>query len=263
MHNFAKPVTPVRRIRAMRGHTQAQLIVASNGYAYVTKFINNPFGPRVLVAEWIAAQLMHAAGLPVPEAVLIGYTTACQDVPGGLHFGSRYPGHPESDAVFDFLPASLFNRVDNWQSLTVGIAAFDIWLANATARQAIFTRSGRSFQALFIDNTHLFGGPAWNLETNGFTGTLVPFTRSVLSPQADLLSWVKRIQRCTPAVNSIFDSIPTEWLPGADTAALQRILQELPYRASHLPDIVHGRSTNAGEKPRYAHAGEQLIISKQ
>ena len=100
-------VQAVQHIRRMRGGAQGQLMLGSDGHAYVVKFQNNPQHMRVLANEYLASKLALAAGLTVPEvdivevgAWLIEHTQELEMDLGrtrerclpGLHFGSRFVG---------------------------------------------------------------------------------------------------------------------------------------------------------------------------
>jgi hypothetical protein len=223
----------------MRGHTHAQLLTADDGHAYVTKYVNNPLGVRVLVAEWIGAQLLNCVGLPAPKTALVCAGKLCPDVPEGLHIGSRYPGDPSSTAVYDFLPDCLFERVRDWRRLVAGVVAFDIWVANTEVRQTIFARATGALQPYFIDNTHLFGGSDWSFATTSATGTLVsPSARSSALQESDFSPWIARFQRCNDALRHICDSVPGEWLTTQDQPDIDRVFVILQDRVSKLQEIV-------------------------
>src|ERR1700678_3176369 len=91
----------------MRGGAQGQLMLGSDGHAYVVKFQNNPQHERVLANEFLASRLALAAGLTAPEAVLVEVTGwLVENTPeleidlgrtrkrcsAGLQFGSRFVG---------------------------------------------------------------------------------------------------------------------------------------------------------------------------
>src|ERR1051326_3748672 len=149
------PVDARRLIRKMRGGAQSHLIEAVDGHFYVVKFQNNPQHRRILVNEWIAATFLNYLGLPTPEVAMIRTTQEFQtqnpdvymqlaDHPllpvHGWHFGSLYPGDPARTAVYDFLPDALLGKVVNLDEFR-GVLAFDKWISNADARQAIFFRA--------------------------------------------------------------------------------------------------------------------------
>lgn len=135
----------------MRGGTQAHLIEADDGEFYVVKFSNNPQGRRVLVNDAIGSALSRYLEVSTPEPVLVTITPEFLQqnpevllqlsrgrvpVEPGTHFGSRYPGHPDRQAVFDLLPDLLLPSVENVGEF-LGALVFDKWVANTDHRQAV------------------------------------------------------------------------------------------------------------------------------
>ena len=247
-----KRLTAFRSIRTMRGHTHAHLVEDEGGHAYVTKFQSNPFGPRVLIAEWIGGHLLRRLGLPAPAMALIEApahelklpAVDSGTVPAGTHFGSEYPGDPYSVTVYDFLPQRFQDLIENHYTFA-GAFVFDLWVANADYRQAIFFRNGsasRPFTALFVDNSHLFGGPDWNFTERSAVGkhvSRIPYAR--IRDWGDLSPWLERIEQAVQdghMVEEITDSIPDGWLTQADRRDLVRISEQLAHRGRTLRDSV-------------------------
>ena len=143
-----------RLIRKMRGGAQAHLMEASDGHSYVVKFHNNPQHRRILVNEWIASTFLHYLGISAPEVAMIQVTRSFLDERPETyiqlghagtgdrrwHFGSRFPGDPARTVVYDFLPDTLLDKVENLSDFRA-VLAFDKWMGNADSRQAIFFRA--------------------------------------------------------------------------------------------------------------------------
>lgn len=66
-----KCISAVQHLRRLRGGSQSQLLRASDGASYVTKFQNNPQDIRVLANEILATRLGLAIGLPMPRVEVI------------------------------------------------------------------------------------------------------------------------------------------------------------------------------------------------
>jgi hypothetical protein len=64
-------ISAVQHMRPLRGGSQSQLLRASDGQYYVTKFQNNPQHVRVLANEMLATRLGQLLGLPVPRVTAI------------------------------------------------------------------------------------------------------------------------------------------------------------------------------------------------
>ncbi len=168
------PVTARRLIRKMRGGAQAHLMEASDGYSYVVKFHNNPQHRRILVNEWIASTFLHYLGISAPEAAMIQVTESYlagdsdtyiqlgrehRAATPGWHFGSRFPGDPARTVVYDFLPDTLLDKVENLPDFR-GALAFDKWMGNADSRQAIFYRA-RVIEPLASEPSVWVSWPRW------------------------------------------------------------------------------------------------------
>jgi len=85
----------------------------------------------------------------------------------GWHFGSRFPGDPARTAVYDFLPDALLASVENLSEFLV-VLAFDKWIGNADARQAIFFRA-RLREDRSGPTRAPAGAPAWVLSGKWWT----------------------------------------------------------------------------------------------
>ena len=129
------PVDAVRLIRKMRGGAQAHLVEASDGSFYVVKFLNNPQHRRILVNEWIASAFLNYLGISAPESAIVRVSeeflrenpdvylqlgSRRQAVEPGWHFGSRFPGDPHRNVVYDFLPDSLLANIENLPTISAG-----------------------------------------------------------------------------------------------------------------------------------------------
>jgi len=146
------PIDARRLIRKMRGGAQAHLIEAADSHYYVVKFRNNPQHRRILVNEWISAAFLRYLGTSTPDVAMIRVSpeflkanpeayiqlgSRRQELEPGWHFGSRFPGDPARNVIYDFLPDSLIETVENRADF-LGALAFDQWVGNADSRQAVF-----------------------------------------------------------------------------------------------------------------------------
>ncbi len=64
-------ISAIQHLRSLRGGSQAQLIRASDGNCYVTKFQNNPQHIKVLANEMLATRLGLLLGSPMPRVEVI------------------------------------------------------------------------------------------------------------------------------------------------------------------------------------------------
>ncbi len=260
------PVDARRLIRKMRGGAQAHLIEAADGHCYVVKFSNNPHR-RILVNEWIAAVFLRYLGISTPEPAIIRVTglfleqnpevglqlgSSRQPVEPGWHYGSRFPGDPARLVVYDFLPDTLLQQVENRADF-LGTLAFDQWMGNADSRQAIFFRARvrewlptfeahpqrLGFVAQMIDQGFVFDGPHWRLHDSPSHGLYFrPLVYEGVRGLADFQPWLDRIAHFPEAVvDQAIKQIPTAWLQG-DEGALAQLLESAMRRRKRVTGLL-------------------------
>ena len=261
------PVNAVRLIRKMRGGAQAHLIEADDGHFYVVKFRNNPQHRRILINEWVGSTFLRFLGVACPETTFVridedflsshaeaGIQLGSNRIPptAGWHFGSRYPGDPARVAVYDFVPDTLLERVENSQEFR-GVLVFDKWTGNADARQCVFVRARikdyvpaaavhaqrLGFVALMVDHGYIFNGPHWDYVDSPASGLYfrMQVYRDVRRLD-DFQPWLDRA-RCFPesVVDQALREVPREWLNG-DAEPLTAILERLMRRRARIPDLL-------------------------
>jgi hypothetical protein len=266
-------LTDARRlIRKMRGGAQAHLLEAADGHAYVVKFANNPQHRRILVNEWISSVFLNYLGIASPEAAMVriagDFITANPDVhlqtsnqrvlpEAGWHFGSRFPGDPARTVVYDFLPDTILETIENLPHF-LGALAFDKWIGNADARQAVFFRArlkewipGSEAHALkmgyvaqMIDNGFAFAGPHWQFDDSAIQGLYFrPAVYREVRGLANFEPWLTRIVNFPEEViDQAVKAIPRAWLNG-DEEALEVLLSRLVKRRARVPDLIEGLRT--------------------
>jgi hypothetical protein len=263
------PVNARRFIRKMRGGAQAHLLEADDGNCYVVKFQNNPQHRRILVNELIAAEILTHLQVASPDYRLVRVSTEFLasspdvhiqtgsrrvDIEPGWHFGSRHPGHPDTMAIYDFVPDALLGQIANAEQFLAALV-FDRWVGNADGRQTIFFRAqlkdwmGRpgipprklGFVALMIDHGFAFNGPHWELTESALTGLYARrmVYQTVRSIQ-DFEPWLTRVLRFPPEVlDKALRQIPPEWVQG-DEPALERLLEGLLRRRARIAELMDG-----------------------
>lgn len=261
------PVIARRFVRKMRGGAQAHLIEADDGHFYVVKFRNNPQHRRILVNELAASVLLGYLRVSQPETAVIRLDEEFlrqnpevhiqlgnrrEQPPAGRHFGSRYPGHPERTAVYDFIPDALLAKVVNLADFRA-VLVFDKWTGNADARQAIFFRarvrqwapaSGlhhlqKGFIAQAVDHGYIFDGPNWDFADSPLQGL---YFRRLVYEQVrgieDFEPWLSQVTHFPEEVlDEAFKRVPPEWLEG-DEEAFERLLERLLARRKRVADLI-------------------------
>ena len=261
------PVNARRFIRKMRGGAQAHLLEADDGGYYIVKFQNNPQHRRILVNEFIAAEILAYLQISCPGHQIIRlspeFIAANPEVhlqtgsrrtaiAPGWHFGSRRPGNPETTDIYDSIPDAQLHQVANPEQF-LAVLAFDRWVANADGRQSIFFRAQLkdwlarpdipplklNLVALMIDHGFVFNGPHWNLPDSDVTG-LYPqrIVYDSVQSLADFEPWIGRILNFPPEVlEKAMRQIPREWLEDEGTQ-LERLFESLLRRRKRIPELL-------------------------
>ena len=261
------PIEARRFLRKMRGGAQAHLIEAADGNCYVVKFLNNPQHRRILVNEWLAAEFLRFLGLSRPDPAVIRISrefltenpevsiqlgSGHRSVEPGWHFGSRFPGDPARTIVYDFLPDSLLEEVEN-RAEFVGMLAFDQWMSNADSRQAIFFRARlrewlprseihpprQGFVAYMVDNGFVFDGPNWRIRDFPLQGLYFrPAVYRDVRGLEQFQPWLDRIVHFPEnAIDSALKQLPPAWIE-KDESELMKLLEELMRRRKRTPDLI-------------------------
>lgn len=261
------PIRARKLIRKMRGGAQAHLIETVDGDFYVVKFTNNPQHRRILINEWLACAFLRYLQLHVPDTAVIELSgefitsntdlylsmgSRREDVPPGLHFGSRMAVHPERVAVFDFLPDKLLSKVENRVDF-LGTLVFDKWVANADSRQAVFFRargktwtplkgnapSRLGFFAQMIDHGFAFNGSNWIFQDSPIQGLY--FRTSVYDEVRSLDSfqpWLDMVAHFpVEVIDSAWKEIPRNWIE-QDEEALEQLLETLLKRRARVATLI-------------------------
>jgi hypothetical protein len=243
------------------------LLEADDGYYYIVKFQNNPQHRRILVNEFVAAEILTHLQISNPGHQIVRLSreflaenpdvhiqlgTRRTPVEPGWHFGSRFPGNPDISAVYDFIPDALLNQVANAEQF-LGILAFDRWVANADGRQSVFFRAQLKdwlarpgipprklgFVVLMIDHGFAFNGPHWDFPDSAVTG-LYP-RRIVYNKVQSLEDFEPWIDRILNFPDEVFDKaerrIPPEWLQ-EDAGKLERLFDTLLSRRKRIRELV-------------------------
>lgn len=260
------PVNARRLIRKMRGGAQAHLLEADDGYFYVVKFRDNPQHRRILVNELISSVFLSYLQVTAPATAVVHLSdgflrdnpevyiqlgTRRVPITPGWHFGSRYPGDPARQTVYDFLPDALLQSVANLQEF-LGVLVFDKWTGNADARQSIFFRaqarhqSRTSFLAQMMDHGYVFDGPHWSFVDSPLQGLYFrPVVYQNVRSVDDFQPWLDRVRHFPEEVlDDALKQIPPEWIEGDETA-LEKLFTRLLARRSRVEDLIedcrHGR----------------------
>jgi hypothetical protein len=246
----------VQQIRRLRGGSQAQLLRASDGNYYVTKSAQNPQHVRVLANELLATRLGQLLGLPLPRVEpieisqwLIEHNSELSIEVGGastpwktgLHLGSLYVDDPSHSQVFDYLPESLIETVQNVADFG-RVLVLDRWACNCDGRQAVFSRKARSsrrYLATFIDQGYCFNAGEWSFPDSSLRGVYARncVYRNITGWEAFEPALSRAEQIDIEDISRIAAEIPEEWYE-SDNYGLYRLVETLYRRRSMIRDLI-------------------------
>ncbi len=240
--------------RKMRGETQSHLVIADDERCYVIKALENPQHRRVLMNEWLAAHLLRAMDLPVPDVSAVQVTAEfLEKTPElaqernarrytykpGIYFGSAYVGGIMPGITVDFLPTASFSRVANLDCF-LGALIFDKWTCNADSRQAVFTadKTGR-FKVVFIDNGLCFNAGSWQFSDAPLKGCYSNKTvYSAVRGLQDFQLWLARLNHiAADDITRGIESAPKAWFIG-DEQELSLLVKRLIARRDQVTDLI-------------------------
>ena len=249
-------ISAIQHLRRFRGGAQSQLLRASDGGCYVTKFQNNPQHIRVLANEMLATKLGLKLGLPVPRVRVIevsdwliehtpdlrmqlaGAEVQCRS---GKQLASLYVGQDSSGLTFDYLPSELLEHVVNLCDFA-RVLVLDKWTSNCDGRQAVFykkTSRSRRYTATFIDQGYCFNAGEWTFSDYPLRGVYANncVYQSVTGWDA-FEPALTRAESMDP--ESIWRSaaeIPEEWYE-SDSIALERLVEDVSKRRGMIRRLI-------------------------
>ena len=228
--------------RKQTGGSQSRLVLCDDRKLYVLKMHPNPQGPNVLANEALGSMLLSGLGFSVPRwcPITINLNTlplfpelTMETVDGfsppacGVHFGSEYLGGPQYD-LFDLIPECY--RIRNSEQFAA-IRLFDLWANHHDHRQCVYRRPKQTgdYEAVFIDNGHLFGGPDWSVETAlseklWFRYNHGRLTSEPLAVERWLTAFEARIPGLLVEARHL---IPPEWYRGDIYSLCARLIERL------------------------------------
>ena len=237
-----RPPSVVLVARKQTGGSQSRLVLCDDRKLYVLKMHPNPQGPNVLANEALGSMLLGGLGFSVPPwcPITINLNTlplfpelTMETVDGssppacGVHFGSEYLGGPQYD-LFDLIPECY--RIRNSEQVAA-IRLFDLWANHHDHRQCVYRRPKRTgdYEAVFIDNGHLFGGPDWSVETAISDKLWSRYNHR--RPTSELLAverWLTAFEARIPGLLvEARHLIPPEWYRGDIYSLCARLIERL------------------------------------
>jgi hypothetical protein len=249
-----KHVEAKRFLYKVRGECQAFIVEAQDSSFYILKLANNS-NPNLLFNEAFGSQLIAHFQLPMASWMPVLLTDAFIDSnrelwpegeqsakrpSAGFHFGSKLITSKHGAGAFQLIPSSWLSRVVNAEDF-VRVLAIDLWANHCDRRQAIFTVMGQKLHATFIDNGHMFGGPAGLDQTCPRRAMIYNLRLYQGFPMEQILEACRQqIDDVSErALQTFLESIPREW--DSDGLA-QKVITQLLLRRAKLPSLFRETS---------------------
>jgi hypothetical protein len=187
---------------------------------YVLKFRGAGQGPKALAAELLAGELARAAGLPVPEIVLVELDPDLARTEPDPEIQSLIRASAGVNLALDYLPGSVaFDPVTETPSpeLASAIVWFDAFVTNVdrTVRNTNLLMWHRRLW-LIDHGAALYFHHAWNDDYVAHSRTAFPMIKDhVLLPFAAKLEEADRLmtERITPEViEAVVGLLPDAWM---------------------------------------------------
>jgi hypothetical protein len=233
----------VNVVRRQKGGSQSRLVQCDDGKLYVLKMHPNPQGPNVLANEALGSTLLGRLGFPVPRwrPVTINLKSlkafpdlAMETIDGttspavGVHFGSEFLWSEQHD-LYDFLPKSYEDKFRVPEQF-VAIYLFDIWANHWDERQCVYRRDRKTggYEAFFIDNGHLFGGPSWSEGVRRPERTFSLHVHRPMLGDPSIDRCLTVFECCIPSIlHQAVAIVPPEWYKNDIYALCARLLERL------------------------------------
>jgi len=149
-------------LRPLNRHPASEhLILASDGHCYSTN-LKEPWGTGSSILNALGTRFCQVAEIETAPPMLLNVDTTIMELAvrgtgatcrGGVYLGNRYPFDPAMTTIYDFLPDSLLDRVENrgdfWKLLPI-----HLWLGNSQASKVLFYRTAP--KSLLYRSTMMF-----------------------------------------------------------------------------------------------------------
>lgn len=234
------------------GVTDPQFFRANDEQLYVVKLQDNRLGTKVLINEFVGAQLGKLMNLSFPTSDIIEINEQLLQENHCLirptpnlkrHFASRYLTHTE------YVGKHNLSQGINTAEMA-GVMLFDHMFHNAdranNRRNLLLRQEATGYKLYAIDNSHLFRSGKWTVASLAHLNNKIkPYYRytfgmllkDFLSPQ-DFIPYLEKVTTITPKdIASIVEAIPFEWL--ADPLEKQALIQQIKIGCDKAVEIHH------------------------
>jgi hypothetical protein len=229
-----RTVTATRYVTPLReGGSLPAIVEADDCGLYVLKFHGAGQGPLALVAELIAGEIGRAAGLRVPEIVLVDVDEAFGRNEHDEEVRDLLRASAGLNLALDYLPGSVMFDPAAGDTVDAAVASQAVWFdafvtnVDRTARNPNLLSWHK--QVYFIDHgAALYFHHDWRNLEQAARSAFAPIRHHILLPWASALPAAAeelRTRLNREVFVRILDAVPDAWLlpePGAETPAEKR-----------------------------------------
>lgn len=218
-----RTVTATRYVTPLReGGSLPAIVEADDDGLYVVKFRGAGQGLRALIAELVAGELARAAGLQVPELVLVDIDPALGRSEPDDEIRDLLAASAGCNLALDYLPGSItFDPLVGPfpdRAIASAVVAFDAFITNVDRTPKNPNLLCWHHGLWLIDHgAALYFHHAWDGYLQRSRTPFVPIRDHVLLPWADAIpqAWDAVRERLVPEViTRVVAAIPEEWLGG-------------------------------------------------
>lgn len=244
------------------GITNPYIIECTNGKKYVGKFPGNPEGKKVLINEFVCANLAKYLGLPIPNYELATYNNVM------ISERFKEDQFKETGTVFcsEFLEKVatvpdyyLLTKVKN-SSDVVKTLIFDLLIGNNDRNSGNFLVNFKNNSFVIIDHSHVFiNGAIWDsnslkrsiqekiVTTNMVEATLDMFIQCLnIKNDESIKEFIRKVKSINDdLISGIINDIPNDWeIKNDEVEALKLFLFD---RVKRINEILSVLNINGGE----------------
>ena len=253
-----RTVTATRYVTPLReGGSLPAVVEADDDGLYVLKFRGAGQGPKALIAELLAGEIARAAGLAVPEIVLIELDPELARTEPDAEIQDLIRASAGLNIALDFLPGAVaFDPLV--EPVASGLAAAIVWVdafvtnPDRTARNTNLLVWHRRLW-LIDHGAALYFHHNWSAAAEASGNPFSRIKDHVLLKSAQALEEVDAAlaQRIAPRIADIVQSIPDAWLAGEPAftsntehrdAYLRVLTQRLQAPRAFVAEAIRARS---------------------
>lgn len=240
------------------GITNPYIVKCSDGKKYVAKFPGNPEGTRVLINEYVCAELAKLLELPIPNFKLINvqgidkFKDSLPDINliNGTVFCSEFVDKSTSVPGY-YVLTKVSNRYD-----AIKILIFDVIIGNNDRNPGNLLINFRNNSLIMIDHSHVFVYQAvWNernlseliggkidlSKMNKFHFDNLSLCLNDINYKPVISEYIQRIRNIDDdEIECIINSIPSDWIITKDEKeCLKEFLLDRLHRINEICRLLN------------------------